>query len=117
MDYREHLNYEKFDSPVCFRVTGASDEAMIPSYEIEANILDGEYGLTQGATFDVALEVGDPGAEFAFDATAVEDAEEVIESVRELIKEFNKVPDDFSIEERDEFKKNYTVQLDDVTRP
>lgn len=115
MDYMDHLRYDTFDTPVLFRLRCATSEGLMPVYDI-GRLLRKRYGLVEQETLDVAQTVEDPIAEFAFDASVVEDIETVLDDVQTLIDNYNEMPDDLTTDQQEEFKKHRT-DLDDITRP
>lgn len=113
MTYFDHLDDEAFARSVRFRVTSDNPDAILPSADIEL-LLSNDYHLDMGTTYDVALTVDDARAEFAFDATAVDDKDAVIEDVKTLIENFNTPPDDLPNDKRDEWQAE-NVELADVS--
>lgn len=113
MPYLDHLNDDTFTQSVRFRIRGEDEETFLPSYDID-KLLRQRHNLTMGETCDAALTVNEPRAEFAFDATAVDDPETVIDEVETLIENYNEPPEDMPEDEHDTWP---TVELADVSRP
>lgn len=115
MDYMDHLNYNEFKEPVLIRLVGASDNAILPTSDID-RLLSEKYGLDRDSTLDVALTIGESRAEISFDGAAVENAQEVIDDIKTMVENFNEVPDDRPDLDEDEWKNQYHVHIDDISR-
>lgn len=115
-EFTDHVEYDDYDSPILFSVTYEGKETLIPSLAIEL-ILDHEFGLTQGETFDVVGGGLDPDDDlywgFAFEGDAVSEPADVIEAVEEMLDGYNEPPEDIPPEAKDEWEKS-TIVIDHV---
>ncbi len=109
--YMDHLHHETFAQPVLFRIRGATENAMMPVYDIGLMLRE-RYGLVERRTLDVAQTIDAPIAEFAFDAAAVEDPEAVLDDVKELLDNYNEIPDGFTEEQEEKYRKHHTTLAD-----
>jgi hypothetical protein len=113
MGYASHLNFEKFNPAVCFRVRAVHNkEVLIPSYEIEKQIFVNKHSLDEGS-FDVALFINEPKAEFAVRKSEI-DKNSLISDVEDLISNYNEAPENLDTEDVEDYTL-YNVELSDIS--
>jgi hypothetical protein len=114
--FTQHLDYQDYTTPISFRVTYEGEDTLLPAVEI-GRILDHEFDLVRGQTFDSSG--GGLGSDekdwwgSAFDGSAVNNPEEVIEAIQELLDNYNETPEDIPEQGQDEWEQ-WTVVIKDI---